>query len=132
MNTIKSSIRFIATVVLVSAAFPATAQEDNFITVVSWGGSYARSSVKAYHERFVQETGIQIKLDEYNGGLAQIRAQAETGNVSWDVVDMEAGDALLGCDWVCWKPWTTKPCPRPRTGRRRRRISWTPTTWIAA
>ena len=98
MNTIKISIRFIAAMLAVSAAFPATAQEDDFINVVSWGGSYARSSVKAYHERFVQETGIQIKLDEYNGGLAQIRAQAETGNVSWDVVDMEAGDALLGCD----------------------------------
>ena len=72
--------------------------EDQFITVVSWGGSYARSSVKAYHERFVEETGIRIKLDEYNGGLAQVRAQAETGNVTWDVVDMEAGDTLLGCD----------------------------------
>ena len=72
--------------------------EEQFITVVSWGGSYARSSVKAYHDRFVEETGIQIKLDEYNGGLAQVRAQAETGNVTWDVIDMEAGDALLGCD----------------------------------
>ena len=76
---------------------PVSAKEE-FITVVSWGGSYARASVKAYHERFVQQTGIQIKLDEYNGGLAQVRAQSETGNVSWDVVDMEAGDALLGCD----------------------------------
>ena len=83
---------------MIFAPVPSGAQEDNFITVVSWGGSYARSSVNAYHERFVEETGIQIKLDEYNGGLAQVRAQAETGNVSWDVVDMEAGDALLGCD----------------------------------
>ena len=98
MNTIKISIRLIAALAVAIAAFPAGAQEDDFITVVSWGGSYARSSVKAYHERFVEETGIRIKLDEYNGGLAQVRAQAETGNVTWDVVDMEAGDALLGCD----------------------------------
>ncbi len=98
MNTIKTSICLITILAVTGAAIPAGAQEDDFITVVSWGGSYARSSVKAYHKRFVQETGIQIKLDEYNGGLAQIRAQAETGNVSWDVVDMEAGDALLGCD----------------------------------
>ena len=98
MNTIKISIRLIAALAVAIAAFPAGAQEDDFITVVSWGGSYARSSVKAYHERFVEETGIQIKLDEYNGGLAQVRAQAETGNVTWDVVDMEAGDTLLGCD----------------------------------
>ncbi len=98
MNTIKTTIRPIAALVLTLLAIPTGAQEDDFITVVSWGGSYARASVNAYHQRFVEETGIRIKLDEYNGGLAQIRAQAETGNVSWDVVDMEAGDALLGCD----------------------------------
>ena len=100
MNTIKTSVLLCAawTSTLMLSAVPVNAQEEQFITVVSWGGSYARSSVKAYHERFVEETGIQIKLDEYNGGLAQVRAQVETGNVSWDVVDMEAGDALLGCD----------------------------------
>ena len=99
MNTIKTSVLLNATwcFTLCLAAIPLSAEEQ-FITVVSWGGSYARSSVKAYHERFVEETGIRIKLDEYNGGLAQVRAQAETGNVTWDVVDMEAGDTLLGCD----------------------------------
>ncbi len=80
------------------AAASLYAQEAPSITVVSWGGSYARASVQAYHERFVAQTGIQIKLEEYNGGLAQVRAQVETGNIAWDVVDMEAGDALLGCD----------------------------------
>ncbi len=100
MNTIKTSVLLWAAwaSTLMLSAVPVNAQEEQFITVVSWGGSYARSSVKAYHERFVEETGIRIKLDEYNGGLAQVRAQVETGNVSWDVVDMEAGDALLGCD----------------------------------
>ena len=81
------------------AAAPAPfAQEGRSITAVSFGGSYARASVKAYHEPFTQETGIRVKLDEYNGGLAQVRAQVETGNVSWDVVDLNAGDVLLGCD----------------------------------
>ncbi len=79
-------------------AVPARAQDDRSITVVSWGGAYARASVKAYHERFEQQTGIRIRLEEYSGGLAQVRAQVETGNVIWDVVDMEAGDLMLGCD----------------------------------
>ena len=74
------------------------AQTAPSITVVSWGGSYAKASVKAYHERFTAETGIQINLDEFNGGLAQVRAQVETGNVTWDVVDLEGMDTLLGCD----------------------------------
>ena len=85
-------------VILSHIAGPAGAEEKKYVTVVSWGGSYARSSVKAYHDRFVEETGIQIRLDEYNGGLAQVRAQVESGNVTWDVIDMVDGDTLLGCD----------------------------------
>lgn len=100
----KKSLRILRTVLagtgcaLTLVNGPLNAQDEKYITVVSWGGSYARSSVKAYHERFVEETGIQIKLDEYNGGLAQVRAQVESGNVSWDVIDMVDGDTLLGCD----------------------------------
>ena len=33
-----------------------------------------------------------------NGGLAQIRAQVETGAVYWDVVDLNLDDAMRGCD----------------------------------
>ena len=68
------------------------------LTVVSWGGSYARACVLGYHERFTAETGIEIRLESYNGGLAQVRAQVETGNVHWDVVDVEIADAVSGCD----------------------------------
>ena len=68
------------------------------LTAVSWGGSYARACKKAYHEPFIKETGIEVRLEDYNGGLAQIRAQVETGNVHWDVVDMEMADAVRGCD----------------------------------
>ena len=68
------------------------------ITVVSWGGSYARASQEAYHKPFTEETGIEIRLEDYNGGLAQIRAQVESGVVHWDVVDLELADAMRGCD----------------------------------
>ena len=74
------------------------AEQGRSITAVSFGGSYARASAKAYHEPFMRETGIDIKLDEYNGGLAQIRAQVDTGNVNWDVVDLNATEVVLGCD----------------------------------
>ena len=66
--------------------------------MVSFGGSYARASQQAYHEPFTAETGIEVRLEDYNGGLAQIRAQVETGNVHWDVVDLNVADAVLGCD----------------------------------
>lgn len=77
-------------------AVRSAAQEP--ITVVSWGGSYARACVLGYHENFVAETGIPINLEDYNGGLAQIRAQVEVGAVHWDVVDMDIDEAVQGCD----------------------------------
>lgn len=68
------------------------------ITVVSWGGAYANSQIKAYHEPFAQQFGIKVNSVDYNGGLAEIKAQVEANNVSWDVVDVELSDAVKGCD----------------------------------
>ena len=68
------------------------------LTVISWGGSYAQAVTRAYLEPYEAETGVEIRLDDYNGGLAQVRAQVETGNVHWDVVDLETADAVSGCD----------------------------------
>ena len=78
--------------------FPGTALLAQAITVVSWGGSYARASQEGYHKPFTEETGIEIRLEDYNGGLAQIRAQVDAGAVYWDVVDLNLDDAIRGCD----------------------------------
>ena len=75
----------------------ASAQSQT-ITVVSFGGSYSRACEKGYHERFKAETGIGINFEDYNGGLAQIRAQVDVGNVYWDVVDLNVAELVRGCD----------------------------------
>lgn len=68
------------------------------ITVVSWGGAYTKSQIEGYHKPFIRDTGIKVNSVDYNGGLAEIKAQVETGNVTWDVVDVEKSEALQGCD----------------------------------
>ncbi|GHA55323.1 spermidine/putrescine ABC transporter substrate-binding protein [Amylibacter ulvae] len=68
------------------------------ITVVSWGGAYTTSQVEAYHKPWIAETGNTILSEDYNGGLAEIKSQVEAGNVTWDLVDVELSDAVLGCD----------------------------------
>ena len=89
-------LKFIAIMALSNAAaFAATADS---LTVVSWGGSYAEACVEGYHKAFTAETGIEIRLADYNGGLAQVRAQMEAGDVRWDVVDVELADGVRGCD----------------------------------
>ena len=82
-------------IILIAAAGAARAES---ITVVSWGGSHARACQEAYHKAFTAETGIVVLLEDYNGGLAQIRAQVDAGAVHWDVVDVEMPEARLACD----------------------------------
>ncbi len=53
------------------------AQAEDAVTVVSWGGAYTKSQVKAYHEPFSKEFKIKVNSVDYNGGLAEIKAQVE-------------------------------------------------------
>ena len=84
--------------VLALSACGGSPQDDKELTVVSFGGSYAAAQKAAWHQKFTDATGFQVQLEDYNGGLAQIRAQVETNNVHWDVIHIEIQDAALGCD----------------------------------
>jgi putative spermidine/putrescine transport system substrate-binding protein len=68
------------------------------ISVVSWGGAYTESQQKAYGETWERKTGHKIRWLEYNGDLAEVRAQVEAGEVTWDVVDVFAQEARTGCN----------------------------------
>ena len=85
--------------VLILLAFAACRTETSpTITAVSWGGSFGQAVHEGVHIPFTDSTGINIKVEDYNGGLAQIRAQVEIGEVHLDVVDMDIADAIRGCD----------------------------------
>lgn len=73
------------------------AQADS-ITAVSWGGAYTKSQIEAYHKPYTKKTGVTINSEDYSGGLAEIKAQVEAGNVTWDLVDLELSDVVRGCD----------------------------------
>lgn len=86
-------------VALATAATVAAVAQDKSLTIVSWGGAYSESQLKAYHEPFTEKTGIEIKsVDQSANGLAGIRAQVEADNVTWDLVDMLEGPAMTACD----------------------------------
>ncbi|MFD2741228.1 extracellular solute-binding protein [Sulfitobacter aestuarii] len=69
------------------------------MTIVSWGGAYSNSQQKAYHEPYMEKTGVKIINDESsNEAVSKLRAMKEAGNVTWDVVDVVASDALRLCD----------------------------------
>ena len=86
----------IAATALAFAASGVAAQE---MTIVSWGGAYSKSQLKAYHEPYSEKTGVTILNDDSSAeAVAKLRAMNEAGNITWDVVDVVAADAIRLCD----------------------------------
>ena len=81
-----------------SLCFAATTASAGDLTIVSWGGAYTKSQVEAYYKPWMARTGHRILSEDYSGGLAEVKAQVEAGNVTWDIVDVEDAEAILGCD----------------------------------
>jgi putative spermidine/putrescine transport system substrate-binding protein len=67
------------------------------VTVASWGGAYQDAQRELYFEPFQQETEHSLVEDSWNGGIGALRAKAE-GAPTWDVVQVEADELVLGCE----------------------------------
>ncbi len=86
---------------LSAVAGVALAQEmSNDMTIVSWGGAYQNSQLKAYVEPYqALHPEVNVVWDESsNEAVAKLRAMNEAGNITWDVVDVVAADAIRLCD----------------------------------
>ena len=77
---------------LMSLALVSSAYAD--LTFVSWGGAYTAAQQKGY----INDWNGKVNVENYNGGLGEIKAQVEAGNVTWDVVDILPDQAVTGCD----------------------------------
>ena len=86
------------------------------LTVVSWGGAYTKSQLEAYHKPYTAKFGTKIQSEDYNGGLAEVRAQVEAGKVTWDVIDVEVSDAVRGCDDGLFEAISSKSLPKGANG----------------
>src|SRR5271163_1115604 len=95
----ESKMKFGNTKALLLGAVGATAMSIGFaqadeLTVVSWGGQYTKSQTEAYQKPWMAKTGNTIVSADYNGGLAEVKAQVESGKVTWDLVDVEQSEAV--------------------------------------
>ena len=91
----------LATTALAAVSGGAQAQEmANELTLVSWGGAYQASQVKAYVEPYLEmHPEVTVIWDESSAeATAKMRAMTEAGNVTWDLVDAVASDAMRMCD----------------------------------
>jgi putative spermidine/putrescine transport system substrate-binding protein len=56
------------------------------MTFVSWGGDFQNGQQEAFAEPFSEVTGAKVLYDGPTD-TAKLRAQVESGNVSWDVIN---------------------------------------------
>ena len=70
-------------------------QDGVTLTFVSFGGVYQEAQRKAWLEPYTELTGVQFTEDE-NSSNATIKAQVESGQVTWDVVDVGNDFGLEG------------------------------------
>ena len=70
-----------------SAACNPPKQDGVTLTYVSFGGAYQEAQRKAWLTPYTELTGVQFNEDE-NSSNATIKAQVESGQVTWDVVDV--------------------------------------------
>jgi len=63
------------------------------ITFVSWGGTTQKAQQEAWAKPFTSKTGVRV-LQAGPTNYGKLKAMVSSGNVSWDVVDVEGEFAL--------------------------------------
>jgi putative spermidine/putrescine transport system substrate-binding protein len=66
----------------------APAQKAGEVVIVTYGGSAADALREAYWKPFTAETGIVVR-EETPPTPAKVKAMVESGNVVWDIVEMD-------------------------------------------
>ncbi|MDG3087781.1 ABC transporter substrate-binding protein [Vibrio hannami] len=100
----------IVALLLAGALSTAVSAAEQF-TAVSFGGSYGETQQKYMLDPFMAETGQKILFENYSGGVAELKAQVESGNVLWDVIDMEVIDLERACSEGLLEPFPMDTLP---------------------
>lgn len=85
--------------VLAAGALPAVARaQGRDLTVVSWGGAYQDAQREVYFRPFQQQTNTRLLEETWDGGIGVLRSRIASGANSWDVVQVESEELLIGAD----------------------------------
>lgn len=95
------------------ASFSANADE---LTIVSWGGSYVKSQLEAYYKPWMAATGHKINSVDADNPATPIKSQVVAKNVTMDIADLEASDAINYCDEGLLETLSTSELPSSADG----------------
>ena len=90
---------------LAAAALPAAARaQGRDLTVVSWGGAYQDAQREVYFRPFQQQTRNRLLEETWDGGIGVLRSRIASGANTWDVVQVESEELLIGADEGLFEP----------------------------
>ncbi|SHG74031.1 extracellular solute-binding protein [Marivita hallyeonensis] len=100
MKLSKTLMATSALTVAAAGAYAAGHGMADSMTLVSWGGAYQASQQNAYVAPYLEmNDGVSATWDESSAeAVAKLRAMNEAGNITWDLVDVVAADAIRLCD----------------------------------
>lgn len=78
--------------------------EPRPLTVVGWGGSSQAGHRQAYWIDFSETRNVPLQEDVWHGGIGVLRTRVEGGDTSWDVVQVETEELILGCEEGLFEP----------------------------
>jgi putative spermidine/putrescine transport system substrate-binding protein len=95
-NSIRETLtrrRFLANSAIVGAGLAAPgllikhARAAETLVYIGYGGSTQEVINKVFIESFTKETGIEV-ISNPGADLAKLRAQVQTGNIEWDLLNL--------------------------------------------
>ena len=94
-------MKSIVSMAAISAALivsPLSGLAQQSLTVAAWGGAYASALTESMYKPFEVKHKTKVLSVDRGGGLGEIAAQVKSGNIKWDVVDVEPQEAIKGCE----------------------------------
>lgn len=73
-------------------------------TIVSWGGAYQEAQREVFFRPFQQQTGARLLEETWDGGIDRLRERLREGTNSWDLVQVEGAELLIGCEEGLFEP----------------------------
>lgn len=90
---------------LAASALPFAARaQGRDLTVVSWGGAYQDAQREVFFRPFQQQTRNRLLEETWDGGIGVLRSRIASGANTWDVVQVESEELLIGADEGLFEP----------------------------
>jgi putative spermidine/putrescine transport system substrate-binding protein len=89
---------------LALAGRAAPAQNLRDLTVVSWGGAYQDAQRDVYFRPWMTTQNERMLEETWDGGIAELRRRIRTGPNTWDLVQVESAELLIGCEEGLFEP----------------------------